>query len=104
MAGVSRPAPNLRVLGATLRTYRLAKGLTQERLSFASGMTTALISDTENGKRNLSFESLERWLAAVDVTRTLSASISRPQRQATALGAVIANNRVPRVLARLFDS
>lgn len=68
MALVSRPAPNLRLLGSVLRAYRQAKGMTQERLSFASGMTTALISDTENGKRNLSFESLERWLAAVDVT------------------------------------
>ena len=68
MAVVSRTAPNLRLLGSVLRAYRQAKGLTQERLSFASGMTTALISDTENGKRNLSFESLERWLGAVDVT------------------------------------
>jgi transcriptional regulator with XRE-family HTH domain len=68
MAVVPRPAPNLRILGSVLRAYRKAKGLTQERLSFASGMTTALISDTENGKRNLSFGSLEKWLAAVDVT------------------------------------
>ena len=68
MAVVSRPTPDLRLLGSVLRTYRQANGCTQARLSFASGMTTALISDAENGKRNLSFESLEKWLAALDVT------------------------------------
>jgi transcriptional regulator with XRE-family HTH domain len=65
---VSRPAPNLRVLGSVLRAFRNGKGYTQERLSFKSGLTTALISDAENGKRNLSFTSIERWLVALDVS------------------------------------
>jgi transcriptional regulator with XRE-family HTH domain len=64
---VSRSALDLRILGSVLRVLRQTKGYTQERLSFKSGLTTALISDSENGKRNLSFESLERWLSALDV-------------------------------------
>jgi transcriptional regulator with XRE-family HTH domain len=65
---VSRPTPDLRTLGRVLRTLRKAKSLTQEQLSFKTGLTTALISDSENGKRNLSFESIERVLAALGAT------------------------------------
>jgi transcriptional regulator with XRE-family HTH domain len=65
---VSRPAPDLRSLGSVLRSLRKAKSFTQEQLSFKTGLTTALISDSENGKRNLSFESIERLLAALGAT------------------------------------
>lgn len=68
MAAVPRPAHNLAVLGAVLREYRREKGYTQEQLSFRCKLTTALISDTENGKRNLSFKSIERMLLALDVS------------------------------------
>ncbi len=68
MAAVNRPAPNLLALGSVLRAFRAQKGYTQEQVSFRSGLTTALISDTENGKRNLSFGSIERLLIALDVT------------------------------------
>ena len=44
------------------------RAYTQEQLSLLSGITTALISDAENGKRNLSFASIERLLAAMDVS------------------------------------
>lgn len=67
MPPVTRPAPSLLALGSVLRACRIQKGYTQEQLSFRSGLTTALISDSENGKRNLSFQSIERLLAALDV-------------------------------------
>ena len=67
MAAVRRTPPSLRDLGQVLREFRQARELTQEQLSFSSGLTTALISDSENGKRNLSFESLGRLLVALDV-------------------------------------
>lgn len=41
--------------------------MTQERLALRAKLTPALISDSERGVRNLSFQSLERWLAALDV-------------------------------------
>jgi transcriptional regulator with XRE-family HTH domain len=65
-----------------LRSFRNGKGYTQERLSFKSGLTTALISDTENGKRNLSFTSVERWLAALDVSwDTFGAEVANAARK-----------------------
>ena len=68
MPDVPRHAPDLHALGSVLRAFRRVADLTQEQLSFRTGMTTALISDTENGKRNLSFESLERLLAGLGVS------------------------------------
>lgn len=82
MAAVPRTALDLRALGAALRVLRKKKDYTQERLSFRCGLTTALISDSENGKRNLSFESMERLLAALDVTWTeLGAALDRAARR-----------------------
>lgn len=70
MGGVQRSRPDREVLGGVLRSFRKTKGWTQERLSLKTGLTTAMISDTENGKHNLSFESIERWLSALGVTWT----------------------------------
>ena len=66
MALVSRTVPDRAALGAALRAFRKRKDITQEQLSFRSGLTTALISDTENGKRNLSFESIGKLLVALE--------------------------------------
>jgi transcriptional regulator with XRE-family HTH domain len=41
--------------------------MTQERLALRAKLTPALISDSERGLRNLSFQSLERWLSALEV-------------------------------------
>ena len=83
MAAVPRPASDLKTLGSVLRAFRRESGLTQEQLSFRSGMTTALISDTENGKRNLSFASIARMLSALDVTwEQFGAALHRASRRA----------------------
>lgn len=68
MRAVPRRVPDLRAFGSVLRSFRGERGYTQEQLSFRSGLTTALISDTENGKRNLSFGSIDRLLGALEVT------------------------------------
>jgi transcriptional regulator with XRE-family HTH domain len=65
---VSRAPVDLKALGAALRALRAEKRLTQERLSIKSGLTTALISDAENGKRNLSFQSIDRLLVVLGVS------------------------------------
>jgi transcriptional regulator with XRE-family HTH domain len=67
MGAVPRHSPNLLTVGQILRSFRVEKGWTQERLSLKSGLTTGFISDGELGKRNLSFISMERWLAALGV-------------------------------------
>jgi transcriptional regulator with XRE-family HTH domain len=82
MAPVRRSPPSLNDLGQVLRDFRRAKEMTQEQLSFRSGMTTALISDSENGKRNLSFESLGKLLAALDATwDEFGAALARQQKR-----------------------
>ena len=68
MAPVPRHPATLADLGHVLREFRRREGLTQEQLSFRCELTTALISETENGKRNLSFESIGRLLAALNVS------------------------------------
>jgi transcriptional regulator with XRE-family HTH domain len=55
-------------LGAVLRSLREARGLTQEQLSFKSGITTVMISRTENGLNDLRWANLERWLRALEVS------------------------------------
>jgi transcriptional regulator with XRE-family HTH domain len=42
--------------------------LTQEQLSFKSGITTVMISRTENGLNDLRWANLERWLRALEVS------------------------------------
>lgn len=41
--------------------------MTQEELSYRSKMPASQISNTENGKHNLSFESIDRLLVALNV-------------------------------------
>src|SRR3990172_628362 len=55
----------LRVLGATYRSIRDARGLTQRQLSARSGLSQSTISRFENGRAP--------WLAAVWIARLLAA-------------------------------
>ena len=55
----------LRVLGATYRSIRVARGLTQRQLSARSGLSQSTISRFENGRAP--------WLAAVWIARLLAA-------------------------------
>lgn len=52
-------------LGAVLRELRDRAGLTQERLEQDSGLHRTYVSSAERGERNVSFEAIVRWLAAV---------------------------------------
>jgi transcriptional regulator with XRE-family HTH domain len=65
---VHRSRPTQVTLGTVLRVLRKEHAWTQEKLSLKTGLTTATISNTENGKHNLSFDSIERWLNALGVT------------------------------------
>ena len=55
----------LRVLGATYRSIRVARGLTQRQLSARSGLSQSTISRFENRRAP--------WLAAVWIARLLAA-------------------------------
>lgn len=52
-------------LGAVLRDLRKRAGLSQEALEHRSGLHRTYVSSAERGERNVSFEALVRWLAAV---------------------------------------
>lgn len=55
-------------VGLRLRALRQERGLTQEKLSFASNIDKTYISEVENGKRNLSLVNLEKLTEALDVS------------------------------------
>lgn len=65
-------APGLRVdvavLGAVLRQFRVASGLSQERLGFKADLHRNYVSDVERGLRNPTFLVLEIWLVALGVS------------------------------------
>jgi transcriptional regulator with XRE-family HTH domain len=56
---------NRALLGRTLRSIRERKGLTQERVAFLAQIHPNYVSDTELGKRNISWDYLSRWVAAL---------------------------------------
>lgn len=70
----SRSAPegrrnaSRRALGATLRSYREARGLSQEQLGFRADLHRNYIGSAERGERNIAFEALGLWLAALNVS------------------------------------
>lgn len=75
---VPRANLNRVVLGRTLRAIRQEKGLTQERLAFLAHLHPNYISDTELGKRNISWDALSLWVAALDVDwPTFGAALER---------------------------
>jgi transcriptional regulator with XRE-family HTH domain len=57
----------LRLVGEQIRIIRKARGLTQEVLAEKSGLSFSYISDVERGERNISLESLEKIILALDV-------------------------------------
>ncbi|MGO4541079.1 helix-turn-helix domain-containing protein [Paenibacillus sp. 2TAB19] len=57
----------LRLIGERIRTLRKEKGYTQEFLSEKSGIHVTYISDIERGERNISMETLEKVINALEV-------------------------------------
>ena len=57
----------LQALGATVRSLRLERGLTQEALAEGAGLHTTYISDVERGLRNVGVINLDRLATALAV-------------------------------------
>lgn len=55
------------VVGSSIRTLRLAKGMTQEALALRSEVTRNVLIDVEHGKRGLLFERLVDIAEALEV-------------------------------------
>jgi transcriptional regulator with XRE-family HTH domain len=71
----------LRALGAAVRTVRLARGLTQERLAEGAGLHTTYVSDIERGRRNVGVINLDRLATALSIDLpTLMHEVERRRR------------------------
>lgn len=56
-----------RALGANLRAYRLARGLSQEAFADAVGVHRTYMGGLERGERNLTLKSVERIASRLGV-------------------------------------
>ena len=57
----------LRDIGDAIRQHRLAKGWSQEELSFNAGLHRTYIGAVERGERNVSILSLQKIAHAMDI-------------------------------------
>lgn len=57
----------VKMVGEKIRLVRKARGITQEKLSDLSGLSEKYLSDTERGVRNISLESLEKIMQALQI-------------------------------------
>lgn len=57
-----------RILGWNLRTLRVAKGLSQERLAFEAGIDRSYVGRVERGSENVTLQRLESFAAVLGVT------------------------------------
>jgi transcriptional regulator with XRE-family HTH domain len=58
------------LVGRNVRRFRLEKGLTQEALTEASGVSQQYISELERGARNPTIDTLAKIALALGVTAT----------------------------------
>jgi transcriptional regulator with XRE-family HTH domain len=57
----------LNMIGARIRFIRKTKGYTQEMLAEKTDLQASYISDVERGDRNISLETLERIISALEI-------------------------------------
>jgi CheY-like chemotaxis protein/DNA-binding XRE family transcriptional regulator len=66
---VSMVEPNIKQrFGANVKTWRLRRGISQERLAERAKLHRTYITDVERGARNLSLESMERLAIALEIS------------------------------------
>ena len=86
-----------RQFGAAVKTWRLRRGLSQEKLAEHAHLHRTYITDVERGSRNLSLESIKRLATALDIS--LSALFADP----AALPMLLGDPRRPAAEASLVD-
>ena len=83
--------------GAAVKTWRLRRGFSQEKLAELAHLHRTYITDVESGSRNLSLESIKRLAVALEVS--LSALFANP----AALPMLLGDPRRPAAPATLAD-
>lgn len=58
----------VKLIGEKIRTLRKSKGLTQYELGGLAGMLQPFIAEVESGSRNISLETLDKLLTALEVS------------------------------------
>lgn len=66
-SGVIKVAELIKNVGERIRTIRKIRGFTQESLAEKTGLQNTYISDVERGDRNISLETLEKIIEALEV-------------------------------------
>ena len=56
--------------GKLIRHYRTKTGISQEELAFRAGLDRTYIASVENGKRNVSIQTIHKFLTALKLTYT----------------------------------
>jgi XRE family transcriptional regulator, regulator of sulfur utilization len=55
-------------VGAKIRKYRLAKGLSQEQLAFEADLHRAYIGQIERGEKNIGVQNLDKIAQALKIS------------------------------------
>lgn len=63
-----RAARLQRQFGATLRTERIARKLTQQQLAFESGLSLTYVGEIERGQRMVSLDTIVRLATALHLS------------------------------------
>jgi transcriptional regulator with XRE-family HTH domain len=53
--------------GEKLRTYRTQQGMSQEQLALKADIDRTYIASVENGRRNVSIQTIHKFLKAIDI-------------------------------------
>ena len=54
--------------GKRIKHYRTQKGYSQEELAFKAGLDRTYIASVESGKRNVSIQTIKKFLDALELT------------------------------------
>ena len=55
------------LFGQKIRKYRTQQGISQEALALKAGLDRTYIASVENGKRNVSIQTIHKFLTALNI-------------------------------------
>jgi transcriptional regulator with XRE-family HTH domain len=83
-----------KILGWNLRTLRVAKGLSQERLALEAGIDRSYVGRVERGSENVTLQRLESFATVLGVT--VAELLTAPERGSEGSPPRLRSGRKPR--------